>query len=275
MVSVSEDKLTLAEQIYREAVNDRREHWAPYYNLGSYYRDREQEGDALRAFDEASARAPGNTWPYMGIAAVCLDNDLFDEACVQLDRARELKPSRYVYSLLGWCHFVQWRYADAIAMYKMAIEMAIEMDDEQDVYVTWGNLAAAHDAAGNVVPGGEDKAAECYGRALELAEEELKLAPRDAELLISLAVYNAELGDSTRAWDYLGKSMELHSGDATVMFDIGLTHEILGDRDTALNWIGRAVENGFSRYQVEHTPDLRGLCSDVRYQRRVQHDGGR
>ncbi len=274
-VSVDEDKFTLAEQIYREAVNDRREHWAPYYDLGAYYLDREQEEDALRAFDEASARAPGNTWPYMGIAAVYLDNELFDEACVQLDRARELKPSRHVYSLLGWCHFVQWRYADAIATYKMAIEIAIEMDDEQDIYVTWGNLAAAYDAAGDVVPGGEEKAVECYAMAVELAEEELKLAPHDAELLVSLAVYNAELGDSTRAWDYLGKSMELHSGDATVMFDIGLTHEILGDRNTALNWIGRAVENGFSRYQVEHTPDLRGLCSDVRYQRRVQRDGGR
>jgi Flp pilus assembly protein TadD len=111
--------------------------------------------------------------------------------------------------------------------------------------------------------------------AVELAEEELKLAPHDAELLVSLAVNNAELGDSARARDYLRRSMELLPEDDRVMFDIGFTHEVLGDRDAALDWIVRAVENGFSKYQVEHTPGLRGLCSDVRYQRRVQRDGGR
>lgn len=272
---VKEGDLSLAEMDFKEAINNRRKHWAPYYAMGLYYYEQGFDEDALRVLSEASDLAPGNAWPYAVIGAIHYYDEQFDKALVAWERALELGPARWVYSNLGTSYFVESRYADAIATYKMAIEIAIEMDDEQDIYVTWGNLAAAYDAAGNVVPGGEEKAAECYGRAVELAEEELKLAPHDAELLASLAVYNAELGDSTRAWDYLGKSMELHSGDATVMFDIGLTHEILADRDTALNWIGRAVENGFSRYQVEHTPDLRGLCSDVRYQRRVQRDGGR
>jgi serine/threonine-protein kinase len=271
-VSVSEGKFTLAKEIHKDAVDDRPKHWAPHYALGVYYRDRGQVENALREMREASTLARGNAVPYIGIGVVYLDTDLFDEACVQLDRARELEPTRYmrfVYSLLGSCHFIQSRYADAISMYKKALE------EDESRYVSWGNLAAAYNAAYDVVPGGEERAAECYAQALELGEEELELDPRNAGLLASLASYSAELGDSARAWDYLGRSMELHPEDDAVMFEIGLTHELLDDRDTALDWIGRAVEEGFSSYQVEHTPDLRDLCTDDRYQRQVQRGGGR
>jgi serine/threonine-protein kinase len=271
-VSVEESKFTLAEEIYRDAVDDRPKHWAPYYALGAYYRNQGREEDALRVFHQASDLAPGNALPYIGMGVVYLDTDLFDEACVQLDRARELEPPgymQYVYSLLGSCHFIQSRYADAISMYQMA------RDKDRSLYVSWGNLAAAYNAAYDVVPEGEEMAAECYRQALELGEEQLKLTPHDDGLLASLASYCAELGDSARAWDYLSRSIELDPWSDAVMFDIGLTHEILGDRDAALDWIGRAVESGFSSYQVEHTPDLRDLCTDERYRRLVQRGGGR
>ena len=268
-VSIDDDELALAESTYEAAVVARPKHWAAHYYLGCFYYTENRYDDALRALGEASALASDNPWPYIVIGAVHFEEDRFDEACAQLNRALELAPSRMAYSILGTCHFVQSRYADAISMY----EIALEMDDEY--YATWGNLAAAYDAAYDVVPGGDEKAAECYARALELGEEQLRFTPHDAGLIASLATYCAELGDSARAWDYLGRSMELHPEDDAVMFEIGLTHEILGDRDAALDWIGRAVENGFSRYQVEGTPDLRDLCTDERYRRLVGDDGGR
>jgi len=264
-MSYKDGDLALAELTYKEAVAVRPQHWFAHYDLACFYYAEDRYDDALRVLSDASALAPDNPWPYIVIGVVHFNEDRFDEACVQLNRARELKPSRYVYSILGTCHFVQSRYADAISMY----EMAIELDDEY--YVTWGNLAAPYD----VVPGGEEKAAECYGRAIELAEKQLKLTPHDADVLASLASYNAELGDSARAWNYLGRSMELSPEDDAVMFQIGLTHEVLGDRDAALDWIGRAVENGFSRHQVESTPGLRDFCTDESYRHLVQRGGGR
>ena len=149
------------------------------------------------------------------------------------------------------------------------VEMALELDDSHSI--TWGNLAAAC----NVVPNEEERANECYARALELAQEELKLAPRDADLLAVMASYSAELGDSSKARDFLSRSVELQPDDDQVMFRVGLTHEILGDRDEALLWISRALENGYSRDQVESTPSLRDFCTDERYRRLVQRGGGR
>ena len=257
--------LALAEITLEEAVDFRRRHWAVHYDLGYFYYGEGRYDDALRAMSEASVLAPDNAWPYIAIGAVLFKEDRFDDACVQLNRALELAPSRYVYSILGTCHFVQSRYADAISMYEMALE------EDESHYVTWGNLAAAYD----VLPDEEEKTAECYAKAIELAEKQLKFRQHDAGLLASLACYCAELGDSARTWDYLGRSMELLPEDDRVMFDVGLAHEVMGDRDVALDWIGRAMESGFSKVQVETTPGLRGLCSDERYRRLTHRSSGR
>jgi tetratricopeptide (TPR) repeat protein len=173
--------------------------------------------------------------------------------------------SRIVYSNLGTCYFVLALYADAVEMYELALGM------DKSSYATWGNLAATY----NVLLDEKDKAVEHYTRASELAEEQLKLAPRDEEILASLAVYSAELGDTAKAWDYLGRSMEQHPDDSRVMFDVGLAHEVLGEREVAIEWIVRSVESGFSKVLVETTPGLRGLCSDERYGIRVGRGRGR
>ena len=263
--SVSAGDFALAEITYKEAVDVRRKYWSSHYALGYYYYGRGRNEDALRVLGEASALAPGNSWPYMLIGCIYYDTDRLDEAWVMMERSAEAAPSPGVFSNLGTFYFAEARYADASRMY----EMALELDDSR--HITWGNLAAASDW----IPGREERASECYARALELASEQLKLTPRSTDLLAITATYCAELGDSSRAQDLLSRSVESQPDDDQVMFQIGLTHELLGDRDNALLWIGRALENGYSRDQVESTPALRDLCTDERYRRLVQRRGGR
>ena len=264
-VSVAAGDLTLAEITYKEAVDLRRKHWAPYYELGLFYYNQGESDDALRVLSEAAALAPGNAWPYILIGAIYFDDNLLDEAWGMWERAAALAPSREAYSNLGSSYFAETRYADAVRMY----ERALEEDDAY--YGTWGNLATACD----VMEDNEERASECYGRALELAQEQLKLTPHDAGLLALMASYNAELGDTVRARDFLRRTVELRSNDDQVMFYIGLTHEVLGDREAALDWIGRAVENGFPREPVESTPGLRDFCTDERYRNLVERGSGR
>ena len=264
-VNESAGDFALAEIAYKEAIDVRRKRWASHYALGYYYYGRGRNEDALRVLGKASALAPGNPWPYMLIGCIYYDTDRLDEAWIMMERSAEVAPSREAYSNLGTFFFAEARYADAARMY----EEALELDDTGSN--TWGNLAAAC----NVVPGKEKRASECYTRALELAQEELKLTPRDAALLAVTASYCAELGDTARARDLLSRSVELQPDDDQVMFQVGLTHEILGHRDEALLWIGRSLENGYSRDQVESTPSLRDLCTDERYQRLVRRGGGR
>jgi serine/threonine-protein kinase len=252
---VSAGDLALAEVTHKELVDLRRRHWAPYYRLGWFYYMQNRYDDALAALSEAVALAPGNSWPYILIGAIYFDEDRLDEAWAMWEKAAELDPTSEAYSNLGTSYFAEARYADAARKY----EAALEIDDTH--YVTWGNLAAAYD----VIPGEAERARECYERAFELAEEKLVLTPNDAGLLVDMASYSAELGYSERARALLERVVALKPDDGLVMFHVGLTYEVLGERTEALDWIGRAVDEGFSREQIETAPSLRQLCADERY----------
>jgi len=255
----------LAEITFKEAVEIRRKHWSAHYALGFFYYGRGRDDDALRVLSEAAALAPRNPSPYTLIGAIYYDTDRLDQAWSMMERSAEVAPSSRAYNNLGTLYFAEARYADALRMY----EMALEMDDTG--YMTWGNLAAACD----VMESNEERARECYGRAIELAQEQLKLTPHSADLLALMASYCSELGDTVRARDFLSRTVELRPDDEQVMFYIGLTHEVLGDREAALDWIGRSLENGFSKDLVESTPALRDLCTDERYRRLAQRGSSR
>ncbi len=50
-----------------------------------------------------------------------------------------------------------------------------------------------------------------------------------------------------------------------VMYRAATIYEHLGDRVKALYWIAKAIENGYSRSEIEHQPELKKLIADKRY----------
>ncbi len=68
----------------------------------------------------------------------------------------------------------------------------------------------------------------------------------DGQMFIAMACYEGE--------------------DVKVMFWVGSTYERLGERENALHWIGKALENGYSRVQIEREPDFRELRANARFQ---------
>jgi len=256
----------LAEVALDEGIEVRPDHWHARYALAYFYYKRDRFEDALRTLADASALAPGNPDPYNLSGCIYYDTDRLNEAWAMLERSAEARPSRAAFSNIGTLYFVGARYVDAARMYEKAIEVE---DDPSRAWTTWGNLAAAN----NQIPGREERARECYARALGLAREQLRVRPEDADLITQLAVYSAGVGDTTAALGYLGNAVALSPDDESVMFQMGLTYEVLGRREEALDWLESAVENGYSREQVEGTPDLRELCADERYRRRIGRVG--
>jgi serine/threonine-protein kinase len=262
--SMAAGDFELAEMAYREATDVRPNSWSVHYSLARFYYMRKRYEDALRVLGEAAALAPGNPDPYNLIGAIYYHTDRLDEAWAMMEKSAELAPSREAFSNLGTLYFAGSRYVDAARMYEKAIEF------DPNFHVTWGNLAAAN----KLIPGQEEQTRDCYGRALELALEELKLIPDDPVLLVEVATYSAETGDTTGALRYLERAAGLGSDDNELMFQMGLAYEVLDEREEALVWLERAIEYGYSREQVESTPDLRELCTDERYRRMVRSGGG-
>jgi len=255
--------LALAEITYEEIIDLHKTNWSSYYHLGSFHYQHGRFQDALVRFQRAAELAAGNSHGYTAMGACYYHLDRFEEAWAMHERSIEVEPSSIGYGNLGTLYFSETRYEDAARMY----HKALEFNDTN--YTVWGNLAAAY----NVIPGKKDTARACYRRAIELGEELRALTPNNADMLTQLASYYTELGDAETARVLIERALGLAPEDVEVLYQAGHTYEVLGDRDRALRWIGEALERGYSRTQVESTPDLRELCTDERYRSMIQRGG--
>jgi len=64
--------------------------------------------------------------------------------------------------------------------------------------------------------------------------------------------------------------LDIAPDNVEVMYRAASIYENLGMRDDALLWIGKAIENGYSRSEIENQPELKQLMADERYQQLLQ-----
>src|SRR5205823_3108564 len=129
----------------------------------------------------------------------------------------------------------------------------------------WGNLADAEAR----IPGRHSEAVEAYRRAINLAERELLVNPRDTHTLADLADYKSMIGDRPRALDYIGQALALAPSNAAVMFKASEVYDQLGQSDTAATWLIKSLDAGYSPTMARDTPTLESLRSDPRVRARL------
>jgi serine/threonine-protein kinase len=94
----------------------------------------------------------------------------------------------------------------------------------------------------------------------------LNVNPSDATVLTNLAQYHAYLGRGDKALALLNRALGLTPHDNKLMFRAAEIYEQLGDRPLALKFVAKAMELGYSKAGVEHSPTLRRLRTDPGYQ---------
>ena len=128
-----------------------------------------------------------------------------------------------------------------------------------------GNLAEAYYWA----PGKREKAAETYRKAIGLAEEQLRVNPRDAEVLSYLGLYHAMLDEKEAALRFTEKALSAAPKDPGVLFNAAKAESQLGDPLKALGHLGKALAAGYSRYYAKDDPVFEGLRNNAEFQRLV------
>ena len=100
-------------------------------------------------------------------------------------------------------------------------------------------------------------------KAVELALEQLKINPNNADILSRLASYYGMLKDTVKSLSTLRKVEALHPADVFIQLSIGQTYEEwLGNRKTALYWIKKAIRNGYSLPNLKTRKGLNNLMKD-------------
>jgi tetratricopeptide (TPR) repeat protein len=107
-------------------------------------------------------------------------------------------------------------------------------------------------------------------KAIELALADLKVNPRDAELLSSLAGYYSMLGDRKNALLYLGQALQYGHNDKGILIDAAGVYSQLGETGLAIEWLGRAVQAGYTTDKIRSDPEFAKLAGNPTYEQLIK-----
>ena len=253
-----------AEDTYKRAIQLRPNDWLSYSRLGGFYYRRGRYQDAEWPFRKVIDLTPDNVNGYSNLGALYIASGRYDQAESLLKKAIQVKPSDpRSYSNLGTLYFQRGQYAKAVPMFEEAVNKG-----PGPIYAMVGNLADSYRWA----PGFESKAPPAYQRAIELAEQQLAINPRNAAVLSSAAVYRTKLGQKERALQDIALARQIAPADKTISFKAVVVLELLGRRTEALAVVGDLLKGGFSLDQIEGEPELKSLRQDTAFIRMVSHD---
>ena len=248
-----------AEQTYRRAIELRPHYWAGYSWLGHFYTAQGRYQEAVEQFDHAAAVSPDNSAVYHSLGGLYIFMGRYDDAIHALQRAIALRPSFEAYANLGEAYMRLRHFDDASAAYQQA--MTLNSRDFRAV----GYLAEAYYWGGK-----HDQARPLYGHAIQMADEKLKVNPKDADAHVLLAEYHARLGEADPARQHMRAALNIHPDDPETMFFAALVENQLGNRTGAIRWLNDAVHQGYSRAEVNAAVDFDNLRDDPAFHSLVQ-----
>jgi serine/threonine-protein kinase len=254
------NELEAAERTFKQAIALRPNYWATYNWLGTFYQQHARYDDAVGMYSQVVSLAPDSFTGYYNLGGVRILQGKYAEAIPLLQKSLEIRKTADASSNLGTAYFQLHRYADAAT----AFEQSTQMDPQN--YLMWGNLGDAYYWA----PGRRGEAAAAYGKAIALGKEKLRINPRDAEVLSSLAMYHALRGEPKAALENLDGALRLGPKNPGLLFNAGITYQQLGDTQRALDALEKAVAGGVTAATVRDTPNFDDLRANPRYMKLVQ-----
>ena len=211
-------------------------------------------------FSQVIALAPDSIRGYYDLGATYNAQGRYTDAIGILQRSIAIRPTAHAYLNLGNAYFYLRRYGEAAGAYEDGLKLS------QTDYILWWNLADGYYWA----PGKRAQSVEAYRKTISLANERLRVNPRDAYALGVLAYCHAMLGERKPAIQYLQAGLKLAPQDSEMRFKAALVYNQFADIRNALSWLKSALASGLSVEVVRDTPNFDSLRPDPRFQELMQ-----
>ena len=247
-------QLDKAEETFKRAINIRPQYWRGYSALGVFYVNQAEYPKAEEMFEKAVSLRANNYRDLSNLGAALLYQGKDEDATRTLEQSIAIRPTYQAYENLGAAYFRLRKFDQAAR----TTEQALKLDNGD--YQTWGNLGDAYYYGGN-----KSAATQSYRQAISMAEQRLKVNPRDNDVLSDLARYWAMFGDRRKALDYLDRSLAGKEKDKELLFAAALVYNQFRETGTALEWLAKALAAGYPKSVVSKAPDLDNLHDNARY----------
>ncbi|MGO9565790.1 MAG: protein kinase domain-containing protein [Candidatus Korobacteraceae bacterium] len=246
-----------AEDSDQQVIARRPGYWLGYSGLGTLYYREGKFSSAVQQFKTMIDLAPDNSLGYYDLGGAYMGLGHYEDAVAVLKRGLSIREDSVAWSNLGAAYMYLGKYAEAADATKKATDLSPHNHD------LWRNLADSY----HQIPGRQLEATHAYQKALETALAQLKVNANNPQVLSSIALYYAHLGEKSNAERYISGALDISPKDSYSLFTSALVYEIIGHRERALQAVSDAVQAGYSLAEVEQEPELRALRSDSRYQR--------
>jgi tetratricopeptide (TPR) repeat protein len=249
-----------AEATYQRAISLRPQYWAGYSWLGTFYFRQARYSDAASMFKKVVELSPDNFRGYSNLGAVYVLQGRYGDAVEVLNKSLAMRPTVAAYTNLGTAYFSLRRFEDAARTY----EEGLRIDSAN--WRLWGNLGDAR----YWIPQKRGQAEEAYQKAISLAEVDLRVNPRNDDLLGLLATYKAMSGDKEGALAYLDRALAIAPSSPDLRYRAALVYNHFGDTELTVQWLTKALAAGFSPMTVRDAPEFDSLRDKARFKQLVQ-----
>ena len=238
-----------AEATYQRAISLRPQYWASYSWLGTFYFRQARYGDSARMFSKVVELSPDNFRGYSNLGAVYVLQGRYDDAIEILNKSIALRPTVSAYTNLGTAYFNLRRFEDAAQAYEEGLKV------DANSWRLWGNLGDAR----YWIPQRRAQAPEAYRQAISLAEVELRVNPRNDDVLGLLATYEAMTGEKQAALADLHRGLAIAPNSPDLRYRAALVYNHFGDTKRSLQWLSKALAAGFSPMTIRDAPEFDSL----------------
>ena len=255
MVYIDQGRLAEAEPVFQSMIDVHHGDWMGISGLAQVNHDGGHLEKAADLFREEVDLTPDSAYALANLGGVYLELGRFQEALPIFERALRIRENDQTFSNIGSALMYLGRYKDAVA----ALEHAVQLAPEN--HVGWRNLGDAY----RQVPGDSAEAEHAYRTALLKASGQLSVRKDDPDVLSSIALYWAHLGDKHKAERFAARARAAKQLSSEILFTLAITAELTGDRTTAINDLASAWKAGYPLPSIENEPEIKSLQNDIRY----------
>jgi tetratricopeptide (TPR) repeat protein len=237
---------------FQKAIIAQPDYYANYIGLGSLYLYRARYSEAAETFRRLTVLAPGNPSGHIGLGLALMQQGLFTEAEGALTLGYNLGRTPLAALNLGVLYYSEQRYANALPFFELSLTKESDSITYKDLGDVYRKLGRRNDSI------------RAYNKALEAAEQEVALAPRNSYSRALIGEISAFLGNRRRAEFELSQALALDPGNATVKFESVIAYEVMAERSKALTLLEDAPS--YLLGQISRSPDAKELSQDPRFQ---------